>query len=75
MKKYSIDPKVVEEEFKKSFTGEDNSYLSKNHLILQNAGVNKFPSVTLNGVKVKGSLNVTILYLRHNSSLMIYAIP
>jgi hypothetical protein len=47
----------------------------KNHIILQNAGVNKFPSVTLNGVKVKGSLNVTIHYLRHNSSLMISAIP
>lgn len=60
MAKNSIDSKAVQEAFKKSFSGEDNTYLLKNHMILQNAGVNKFPSVTLNGVKVKGSLNVTI---------------
>ena len=37
------------------------------------AGVNKYPAVTLNSVKVKGNLHVLLSYFRLNLSLMIFA--
>lgn len=54
-----IDPLNVEAKFTKSFSqNEENSYLKANNDALAYAGINKFPTVTLNSVKVKGSLNV-----------------
>lgn len=58
MKNNGIDPAKVEAAFKKSFNGEENSYLKKNKEILLNAGMTGFPAVTINGVKIKGSLYV-----------------
>lgn len=61
MQKHQIDPAAVNEAFKKSFSkNQDNTYLSKNKQILENSGVNRFPTVTLNNVKVKASLNVNL---------------
>lgn len=62
MAKYGIDAAQVEAAFAKSFSGEDNTYLKRNRNILVNAGVTKFPTVTLNGVKVKGSLNAEFIF-------------
>lgn len=58
MKSTGIDAAKVEAAFKKSFNGEENSYLKKNKEVLLNAGMTNFPAVTINGVKIKGSLYV-----------------
>lgn len=76
MKKYDIDAAQIEEGFKNSFTADkDNRLLKKNSGILANAGINRYPTVTLNGVKVKASLNVLITLCRPSSFSTISAIP
>lgn len=75
MEKYAIDSKRIEEHFKKSFSGDDNSYLKRSHDILDNSGITKFPAVTINGIKMKGSLNVLLFLSSPNSSSMMSATP
>ena len=75
MKNNGMDVAKVEEAFKKSFNGEENSYLKKNREVLLNAGMTNFPAVTINGVKIKGSLYVRMALLRPSSSSMTSAIP
>ena len=59
MKKQGIDWQKVEKTFRESFTTtKDNNYLKQNKEDLSMQGINKYPTVTLNGQKVKGSLNV-----------------
>lgn len=75
MAKHDMDSKKVEEAFKKSFEGEDNTYLKRSHDLLENSGITKFPAVTINGIKMKGSLNVALCLSRPSSSLMMSATP
>lgn len=75
MKSVGIDAAKVEAAFKKSFNGEENSYLKKNKEVLLNAGMTSFPAVTINGVKIKGSLYVTLPLPRPSSFSTIFATP
>lgn len=75
MKSAGMDAAKVEAAFKKSFDGEENSYLKKNKEVLLNAGMTSFPAVTINGVKIKGSLYVTLPLPRLSSSSTISATP
>lgn len=76
MKKNGIDSAKVETVFAKSFKeNEDNTYLKKSRDVLANAGVTKFPTVTINNVKVKGSLNVALISLRQSSFSTMSVIP
>lgn len=55
-----IDPAKVQAALEQTFQKDDNAYLKRSRDILALAGVNKFPAVSLNGQKVKGSLNVLL---------------
>lgn len=69
MRANGIDEGKVEARFKESFgKDEDNTYLRRSREILTNSGVTKFPAVTINGVKMKGSLNVLLPPRRPSSS-------
>jgi hypothetical protein len=66
----------VEAVFSKSFkSDEDNVYLKRSRDILVNSGVTKFPTVTINSVKVKGSLNVILSSPSPSSSSTTSATP
>lgn len=59
MKTQAIDSEKVEAAFKKGFTSDgDNTFLKKNNDTLAYSGIMRFPTVTINSEKVKGSLNV-----------------
>jgi hypothetical protein len=58
MVKHDIDPSRINDAFKKSFSDKDNTYLANNKKLLENSGVSRYPTVMLNKVKVKASLNV-----------------
>lgn len=75
MKKNGISVDKVQQAFDKSFQKDDNPYLKRSREILSTAGVNKFPTVALNGLKVKGSLNVLPPSPRPNSSSTTSATP
>lgn len=61
MKSQAIDPEKIEAAFKKSFTPDgDNTFLKKNNDTLAYSGVTRFPTVTINSEKMKGSLNVIL---------------
>jgi hypothetical protein len=59
MKTQAIDSEKVEAAVKKSFTPDgDNTFLKRNNDTLAYSGINRFPTVTINSEKVRGSLNV-----------------
>lgn len=54
-----IDSELVEKEFKSSFGDkESNKFLAKNTENLMLAGINRYPTVTLNHIKLRGNLHV-----------------
>lgn len=72
MKKVGIDPAAFKNVFKTSFgQGEYNQLLVEDQEHLAVAGINRYPAVTLNNQKLKGSLHVHSLLDRLNSYLMI----
>ena len=58
LEKIGVDPKAFAKDFKKTFKGDDNEILSKNQEELKHSGVNVYPTVTLNKIRVKGTLHV-----------------
>nr|BAJ98180.1 predicted protein [Hordeum vulgare subsp. vulgare] len=62
MKSNGIDPAKVKAAFDESFSKEDNKYLKASREHLASAGVNKFPAVSINGQKVRGSLNAELIF-------------
>ena len=64
MKKNSIDESVVNAKFNDSFfyRREENSILKKDASLIKYSGIDTFPGVALNNVKIKGSLAAEFIF-------------
>jgi hypothetical protein len=75
LKKVGIDPVAFKNVFKASFgQGEYHQLLVEDQEHLAVAGINRYPAVTLNNQKLKGSLHVYLLLDRLNLYLMTFVI-
>jgi len=71
-----VNPEEFEVKVKETFQGNgENRFLKADKEHLAMAGVNKFPTVTLNSIKVRGNLHVKHLLRRLSSCLTTSAIP
>lgn len=58
-----INPITLKGEASQSFdVSGDNIILRKNQEVLKTAGIESYPSVTINGIRIKGSLNAEFVF-------------
>ena len=76
LQRMGLDVDKIESKFKETFLASgDNTQLKADSLLLQDAGINRYPAVTLNGIKMKATLNVRLPSPRPSSFSTTSATP